>query len=147
VVRLDLDATESMTDATTSVALAEQGGNFFSVEGHFHRPFAFRNCPLWHSGQVRSYSSSKLCEIQRYNFPISMTAHEILAAARQMSEADQHWLLRMLLRTEGFSTRAEIDEAWAVELERRVSDAESESASISSKDDDEAKSTIGIAGP
>jgi hypothetical protein len=76
-----------------------------------------------------------------------MTAHEILESARQMSEADQNWLLRMLLRSEGFSTRAEIDEAWAVELRRRTSDSESDSAQASLRDGDEAKSTLRVAGP
>lgn len=41
VVRLDLDAAESMTNATTPMTLAEQRRNFVSIEGHIDRP-------MWH---------------------------------------------------------------------------------------------------
>lgn len=66
-----------------------------------------------------------------------MTADEILEAARQMSRDDQRWLVEMLLRPKGSLTRAEIDEAWAVELERRAAIAKLEDQIVGSSSPDQ----------
>jgi len=55
-----------------------------------------------------------------------LTARELLEAANRLSQADREWLAHELLHPPGDgSTDAEIEAAWAQEIERRLDEIDS----------------------
>ena len=55
-----------------------------------------------------------------------LTARDLLEAANLLSQADRSWLVQELLHPPGDgSTEAEIEAAWAEEIERRIDEIDS----------------------
>lgn len=84
--------------------------------------------------------------VSRYNLCMNRSAAEILEDARRLPPGEYDWLIAELLQSGDGASDAELETAWKHEVERRVAEVESGSATTSSWEEVEAPLRARLAG-